>query len=154
PDTGWRLVIAGAGPLAEQAASCARDPKWQGKVTFSAPLSADAYARLLKECHAGLNCQRISDPISSVTFPSKLFTYLASGLLVVSSKASNAEQICGQACLYYNEESPRALAAAITEAVKNYCSARDKTEADATLERYSIEGTAQRVRHFLEAARS
>ena len=110
----------------------------------------EVFERLLGSNHVGLNCQRASELISSVTFPSKIFTYLSAGLLVISSKAGCVEQICGDACFYYDGESPQALAVAMKELIENYAAVRQKLNLSAVHESYSIEATAARMRQMFK----
>jgi glycosyltransferase involved in cell wall biosynthesis len=152
PENGWRLDITGHGPLAEPVARFANEPRWRDKVTFHGALPPDDFNRLLAGCHAGLNCQRSSTPISEVTFPSKVFTYLAAGLLVISSRASGVEQVCGAACLYYAEETPASLAAALKTVIENFSAVRQKLDVSAVFERYTPEATTLRVKRLLLAA--
>jgi len=150
PESGWHLDITGAGPLSDQVARFAREARWVGKVVFHHSLAAEAYNRLVDTCHVGLNCQRSSDPISGVTFPSKVFGYLSAGLLVLSSRASGVEQICGKACLYFGEETPDGLARAMTETTEDFTAARQRVDAGEASRIYSLEGTAPRLKRFLE----
>lgn len=150
PVQGWHLDITGHGPLAENISRFVADPRWQGKVEYHQSLPPDAYGRLLAACHAGLNCQRTSDPISSVTFPSKVFTYLSAGLAVVSSRASEVDTICGKACFYYDEETPESLASAMIEAIADFpgvCQKLDRTE---VARRFSLDATTARLKKFLQ----
>jgi glycosyltransferase involved in cell wall biosynthesis len=151
PEAGWHLDITGDGPLAEQVARFAQDPRWGGKVKFHHSLSADAYQRVVALAHAGLNCQRASDPISEVTLPSKVFTYLSAGLLVISSKAGAVEQLCRSACFYYEEDTPQSLAGAMKEVIANYSAVRRKLDPAAVSDQYSIRATAGRMRRLLQA---
>jgi glycosyltransferase involved in cell wall biosynthesis len=148
PDSGWHLDITGVGELTDRVARFAQDPKWSGKVAFHGALPKEEYEDLLQTCEIGLNCQRESDPISSVTFPSKVFAYLSSGLLVLSSKASAVERVCGNACVYYQTETPQALAGVMKELISNYSAIRQRLDLTEVLTRYSIEGTAARLKHF------
>ena len=120
PERGWHLTIAGQGPLTEQVIRLAQYPQWRGKVEYLQPMRPDAFERLLGASHVGLNCQRKSDPISGVTFPSKIFTYFSAGLVVLSSKASAVEELCGNACFYYEEETPQSLGRAMKELMTNF----------------------------------
>ncbi len=150
PAQGWHLDITGYGPLAESISCFVSDARWRGRLEYHQSLPPDAYERLLAACHAGLNCQRTSDPISGVTFPSKVFSYLSAGLVVISSKASDVDKICGKACLYYDEETPQSLAAAMNEAVADLaavCQRLDRTE---VTRRFSVEATAARLQKFLQ----
>jgi glycosyltransferase involved in cell wall biosynthesis len=151
PEHGWHLDITGYGPLTEPVAHFAREPQWRGRVAYHHALPAEAYNDLLSRCHVGLNCQRLSDPISGVTFPSKVFTYLTAGLMVISSKASGVEAVCGNACLYYEEETPQSLAAVMQEVIEHFSAVRQKLDRTAICGRYSPAATTMRVRRLLKA---
>jgi glycosyltransferase involved in cell wall biosynthesis len=148
PAQGWHLDITGHGPLADTISRFVSDARWQGKVEYHHSLPTDAYERLLAACHAGLNCQRTSDPISGVTFPSKVFTYLSAGLVVISSRASEVDTICGKACLYYDEETPQSLAAAMIEAITDFAGVCQKLDRTEVTRRFSVEATAARLQKF------
>jgi len=150
PGQGWRLDITGQGPLGEQVVRFAQDPRWRDKVAYHSTLPTDDYNRLMRECHVGLNCQRTSDPISGVTFPSKVFTYLSAGLVVISSKASEVATICGKACLYYDEETPQSLASAMRTVMADFSAVRQKLDLTEVSDRYSIEATTARLRRLLQ----
>src|SRR5882724_1872661 len=152
PPTGWRLDISGAGPLNEKVASAAAQGRWSNNVEFHGSMKPQAYAELLQSCHVGLNCQRTSDPISEVTFPSKVFTYLNAGLLVLSSTASEVKQVCGDACSYYESETARDLAAAIISVLNNFGALYQSRDVSNVSECYSVEGTTERLRGLLEEA--
>ena len=150
PERGWHLDITGSGPLAEQVARVAGEARWVGKVVFHHSLPAEAYNRLVAGCQVGLNCQSSSDPVSGVTFPSKVFGYLSAGLLVISSRASGVEQICGKSCLYFGEETPEGLARAMTETAGDFAAARQRADVGEVSRLYSLEGTVPRLKRFLE----
>lgn len=150
PREGWRLELSGDGELRESVAKMAQNSEWRGHLTYHGVLSTEANNRLMATCHVGLNCQRKSDPVSDVTFPSKVFTYLASGLLVLSSQASAVEPLCGNACFYYAEESPQSLAAAMRAVMDNFSGIRRQLDMTGVSERYSIEATTSRVRQLLQ----
>jgi glycosyltransferase involved in cell wall biosynthesis len=119
-------------------------------VTFHGYISSQAAQKLLLGCDVGLNCQKAADPISGVTFPSKVFTYLSAGLAVISSRASEVDTICGPACIYYNEDTPEALAAVMIRAVKHLPSLRNSLDFKLVESTYSLEGTAARLKKLLE----
>ena len=154
PEYGWHLVIAGQGPLTEHIIRFTQDPRWRGKVEYHQPLppTTDAFKQMVAASHVGLNCQRTSDPISNMTFPTKIFTYLSAGLLVISSKASSVAPVCGNACLYYEEETPQSLAAAMKEVMANFSVVRRKLDPTGVSNQYSIEATAGRMRRLFQAA--
>lgn len=149
PNSGWHLTIAGSGNLADQVRQFAQDDKWKGKVEFLQPMSPDAFHKLLQANHVGLNCQRLSHPISDVTFPSKIFTYLSASLLVISSKSGCVEPVCGNACFYYDQETAQALASAMKSVIADYSSIRKRLNPDAVTGKYSFDGSVVRFRRLL-----
>jgi glycosyltransferase involved in cell wall biosynthesis len=151
PETGWHLDITGHGPLGESVARFLQDSRWQGKVKYHQALTQEAYERVLAAAQVGLNCQRKSDPISDVTFPSKVFTYLSAGLLVISSQASAVPQLCANACFYYEQETPQALAGAMQAVIENFHDVRQKLDLSVVCERYSPEATTVRMKRLLKA---
>jgi len=153
PAAGWRLDISGSGPLEMLVAKVAANPRWQGRVQFHGVLSPDDYQGLVAGSQIGLNCQRSSDPISEVTFPSKVFSYLSAGLTVLSSRASQVDQVCGPACLYYTDETPEALAVAMVGLVRDFASGSAPATVAKAVAKYSVEGTAVRLRGCLTSAR-
>ena len=151
PEQGWHLTIAGQGRLMEQVIRCVENPRWKGRVDYRPPMPPAVFEEFIKSYQVGLNCQRVSDPRSGVTFPSKVFSYLSNGLLVISSKAGCVEQVCGNACLYYDGETPQALAATMTTAIKDFSGVRKKLDLTAVHERYSFTASAKRVRQLLKS---
>jgi hypothetical protein len=83
-----------------------------------------------------------------VTFPSKVFAYLSAGLLVLSTKASAVDLICGNACFYFETETPKSLAGAMKELICNFSGIRQRLDLTEVLKRYSLEGTAERLKQF------
>lgn len=154
PEEGWCLDITGYGILTDRVTRFAQDPRWRKRVKYHHSLPQEDYARVVAAAHAGLNCQRASDPVSAVTFPSKVFTYLAAGLLVISSKAGAVEEICGNACFYYAEEAPQSLAGAMKEVMADFSGVRQKLDLASVSGRYSIEATTARLRLLLKAIKS
>jgi glycosyltransferase involved in cell wall biosynthesis len=154
PESGWVLEITGRGPLVEEVARVADAYRKSGMVRFHGALPQSDYAELLGHCHVGLNCQRASNPISGVTFPSKVFSYLSAGLVVLSSTASNVASICGTGCLYFEEENAESLAAAMKRIISAPEAMGKLVDTSEVMERYSIQGTAKRLSHFLRAVQS
>jgi glycosyltransferase involved in cell wall biosynthesis len=151
PASGWQLDITGAGEFQEQVREHASGPG--NRITFHSTLSPGPYDRVLRECDVGLNCQRASDPISEVTFPSKIFTYLSAGLVVLSSSASGVPAVCGDACVYYDAETPTSLAQAMQRLMENFATIQKRAIKTSTiLEEYSFPGTSKRLRNLFEKA--
>ena len=111
------------------------------------------HSYLLNQCHIGLNCQRDSDPISGVTFPSKVFNYLSAGLLVISSRASEVPAICGEACWYYDAETPSSLARAITSVLEDRSIFSNLIARQSAVEKYSVDGTVVRLQEWFREAK-
>jgi len=146
PESGWRLDITGSGPLESRVRLIATHPNFSRKVVFHSVLDAKAHFCLLAESHVGLNLQRSDNPISQVTFPSKLFSYLSAGLLVISSRASEVEAVLKKACLYLTQETPEALADLMTRQIP----LKPSQSHFADLEQFSIPLTTLRLRAFLK----
>jgi len=151
PDSGWHLDVSGFGSLAPEVERIASSPRFAGKVSFHQTLPSEAYQKLVVSSQVGLNCQRASDPISEVTFPSKVFSYLSAGLMVLSGTAGAVREICGNACVYFEEETPESLATAMSAIVRDFSEIRRCLETRQVRERFSLEGTAVRLREFLDA---
>ena len=150
PEHGWHLDITGHGALTDRVSRFAQDLRWNGKVKYHHSLPPEAYKEVVQAAHVGLNCQRSSDPISGVTFPSKIFTYLSAGLLVISSRAGAVEELCGNACFYYAEETPQSLAGVMKEVMADFSTVRQKLDLTAVSDRYSMEATTARLRRMLQ----
>ena len=148
PETGWRLDITGSGPLESRVRLIVTHPNYSRKVVFHSVLDAKAHSCLLAESRVGLNLQRSDNPISQVTFPSKLFSYLSAGLLVISSRASEVEAILKKACLYLSQETPEALADLMIRQI----SLEPRQLHFAELDQFSIPSTALRLRAFFKEA--
>ncbi|NBS54668.1 glycosyltransferase family 1 protein [bacterium] len=146
PKEGWRLDITGSGPFADTWQSMAQDCRFSGKLFFHGVISAEDHARLLGRCHVGLNLQLGSDPISTVTFPSKIFSYLSAGLEVISTEASGVKDLLGEDCIYLSEENPRALAAIMADRARFL---RPQT-APTAVGNFSIPSTAVRLKAFFQ----
>jgi glycosyltransferase involved in cell wall biosynthesis len=150
PETGWHLIIAGQGPMEEQVIRRAQDPRWRERLEHRPTMPPAVFEQLVGTSHVGLNCQKVSVPISSVTFPSKVFTYLSAGLLVISSKAGCVVPVCKNACFYYEEETPQSLAAAMKEVIEHFPVVRENLDLAEVLERYSFAATATRLKGMLK----
>lgn len=84
------------------------------RLTYDGMLSGEEYVSFLQGCHIGLSTQRPDAQFNLTSFPSKVLSYLANGLRVVSIRLPVLEQSdVGDLLYYYDEDSPRALAEAI-----------------------------------------
>ena len=148
PERGWHLDVSGFGPYAFDINQLATSKKYCNRVTFHGSLDLINYECLISKCHVGLNLQRAGDPISDVTFPSKIFSYLSAGLVVLSSLAGNVPKICDESLIYFRMETPESLAIAMSAIIKNPINEFKKIDTLGVSHNYSLAQTAQRLRKF------
>jgi len=149
PPAGCELHITGAGPLQPQVVETAAAPIWGGRVQFHGVLPNAEYEDLMASCDVALNCQRTSDPISDVTYPSKTFTYLSAGLRLISSTASSVCEVLGSACCYYPEESSTSLATVMAQFIREGLPPTPEAALREVQTRYSPEGTTNRLKALI-----
>ncbi len=86
----------------------------QASVTYDGCLAGDDLHAFLQSCDIGVSTQDISNPLNASSFPSKVFTYLANGLNVVSGYIPAVYTSgVGEHLTYYKDNSPEAIAEAI-----------------------------------------
>lgn len=84
------------------------------KVTYDGLLGGEQYVRFLQSCDIGLSTQLPGAAFNDTSFPSKVVSYMANGLRVVSIRIRVLEQSTVDDLLfYYEEDTPEAVAAAI-----------------------------------------
>lgn len=84
------------------------------RLTYDGVLYDKAYTDFLHSCHIGLSTQDPAGDFNATSFPSKVLSYMASGLRVVSARIPVVENsLVGDCLYYYGEQSPEAIAAAI-----------------------------------------
>ena len=150
PESGWHLDVTGFGTYTPELTRLASSEKYRDRVTFHGSLDQAEYDLLISQSHVGLNCQRPGNPVSDVTFPSKIFSYLSSGLRVLSSRAGGVPQICGSALLYVEEETPESLAAAMKAIIESPDEEFKKADDQEARRYFSLEQTALRLREFFQ----
>ena len=86
-------------------------------VTYDGCLLGEAYDRFLQTCHIGLSTQDIREQFNDTSFPSKILTYMANGLNVVSGKIPVVvTSPVNQYMSYYEKQEPEQIASAIRKA--------------------------------------
>lgn len=91
-----------------------------GNVTFDGMLRGMDFKRFLQRCHIGLSTQDPSAAFNNTSFPSKILTYLANGLKVVTIDIPAIRtSAVGNALFYYDEQTPEAIATAILHAAES-----------------------------------
>ena len=83
-------------------------------LTFDGLLSGEEFIRFLQSCDIGLSTQVPDAEFNETSFPSKILSYLANGLCVVSvrMKALEASEI-SHLLHYYDENAPDVIAGVI-----------------------------------------
>ena len=83
-------------------------------VTFDGLLSGNEYIEFLQKCHIGMSTQNPDANFNDTSFPSKILSYMANGLRVVtvSIPAIEASDI-GNELYYYKNQTPKDIAEAI-----------------------------------------
>ncbi len=85
-------------------------------VTYDGLLSGDDYICFVQSCHIGLSTQNPTAAFNDTSFPSKILSYMANGLRVVSIKIPTIEESAiGSYMFYYNNQTPEEIANAIKE---------------------------------------
>lgn len=78
----------------------------EATVSFEGQLKGDEFKRFLQKCHIGLSPQSSDAVFNDTSFPSKIFTYFANGLDVVSVRIPTIEQSpVGKYIYYYKNDS-------------------------------------------------
>lgn len=90
------------------------------KIIFHGLLKGREYISFLQSCHIGLSTQNPTADFNATSFPSKILSYLANGLTVVSIKIpAIVESEVGNCISYYDEQTPECIAEAIKKAPLN-----------------------------------
>lgn len=88
--------------------------KTKCKITFDGLKSGEEYIRFIQKCDIGLSTQNPDAAFNDTSFPSKILSYMANGLRVVSVRIPAVEQSAvGQYIYYYDEQKPEKIAEAI-----------------------------------------
>ena len=90
------------------------DKKSCATVTYDGLLSGEEYIRFIQSCDIGLSTQNPDAAFNSTSFPSKILSYMANGLRVVSIRIPAIEgSAVGNYMYYYDEQTPKEIAKAI-----------------------------------------
>lgn len=84
------------------------------RVSYEGCLNGEEYLRFIQACHIGLSTQNPQGNFNDTSFPSKILTYMANGLQVVSARIPVVEGSDVDAYMnYYDSQTPESIAAAI-----------------------------------------
>lgn len=114
------------------------------EITYDGQLDGEEFIAFLQKCHIGLSTQNPHETFNATSFPSKILTYLANGLQVVSIDipAISDSKLSG-AITFYREQTPEAIAGAIQ-------TVSDFTPHDALLSRLDEELTSD-IKHLYDS---
>ena len=88
--------------------------KSKAKVTYDGLLTGEDYIRFIQSCDIGLSTQNPDAAFNATSFPSKILSYMANGLRVVSIRIPAIEQSAvGGMLYYYDKQTPEEIAKAI-----------------------------------------
>ena len=86
----------------------------QATVTYDGLLSGEEYIQFIQSCDIGLSTQNPNAAFNDTSFPSKILSYMANGLRVVTIRIPTIEQSAiGNNMYYYDEQTPKKIAEAI-----------------------------------------
>lgn len=84
------------------------------KITYDGLLKGEEYLKFIQSCNIGLSTQNPLGSFNGTSFPSKVLSYMANGLRVVSARIKVLETSEVNDWLYYYDEcTPQAIAATI-----------------------------------------
>lgn len=84
------------------------------EVTFDGLLTGKEYTRFIQSCDIGLSTQNPDAAFNATSFPSKILSYMANGLRVVSIRIPAVESSgIGKNVIYYETQTPENIAEAI-----------------------------------------
>ncbi|MFD0671316.1 glycosyltransferase [Cohnella sp. GCM10027633] len=117
----FSLVITGRGPLAKILNADA-DPR----IRYLGYLDYESAKRHMREADILINTQRETIDFAFASFPSKIFDYLATDRLIVSSNVGNMRAFSEGAFYIYEKDDPKQLAAAIDKAIGEVADGRSE----------------------------
>jgi glycosyltransferase involved in cell wall biosynthesis len=86
----------------------------KANVTYDGLLMGEEYIQFLQKCHIGLSTQNPDAEYNDTSFPSKILSYMANGLRVVTVRIKAIEtSAIGDKVFYYDQQNPKDIAGAI-----------------------------------------
>lgn len=97
-----------------KALAAAMSAKSAAQITYDGLLSGEDYIRFIQACDIGLSTQNPDAAFNDTSFPSKVLSYMANGLHVVSVRIKAVEtSAVGDMITYYDTQTPECIAKAI-----------------------------------------
>ena len=86
----------------------------KANITYDGLLSGEEYVKFIQSCDIGLSTQNPDAAFNDTSFPSKILSYMANGLRVVTVRIPAIESSAvGRDVYYYDKQTPQAIAEAI-----------------------------------------
>lgn len=123
----YHIHICGFGNLEDVEAVKKQVVEVKGKsistITYDGLKKGNEFVEFLQQCHIGLSTQKPEGVYNDTSFPSKVLTYMANGLAVVSIKIPVLEKAAiADALSFYESSSGKSLAEAIMKCDYNQSS--------------------------------
>lgn len=106
------VIVSGKGNIESD------DPR----VDFKGFIPYEEVQKLMMQSDVLVQCQLSKNTFAKASFPSKLFEYIATGNMIVSSDIDEVKSFAGEAFAYYEDDDPEKLA----EAIKSLYSEKGK----------------------------
>ena len=118
-DLDCRVIVSGKGNIESD------DPR----VDFKGFIPYEEVQKIMMQSDILVQCQLSKKTFAKASFPSKLFEYIATGNLIISSNIDEVKSFAGDAFTYYEDDDPRKLAEAIKSIYNEKGEMENKIEA-------------------------
>lgn len=121
---GYHIHICGFGTKEDTDAICKLIEQIRmvakSTITYDGLLKGEDFIRFIQKCHVGLSTQSPDAAFNATSFPSKVLTYMANGLKVVSIRIPAIEHSrVSNYISYYDDQIPEEIAKAIVTCMEN-----------------------------------
>ena len=145
----FTLIVTGRGELEKMISGCQDE-----RVDYRGYIDYEEYRKLLGEADICINSQLSHAEFGNVSFPSKIFEYLSSEKLVISSDVADAKETIGEFSFIYDHDDPKKLAQCIDKAIsvledKQLCIEYQK-KIKVFIQENSIEKMAEKANQLLD----
>lgn len=108
-DIDCKVVVSGKGNIQSN----------DSRLDFKGFISYEEVQKLLMQSDVLVQCQLSKNKFANASFPSKLFEYIATGNMIVSSDIDEVKAFAGDAFVYYEDDDPQKLAEIIKVLYRN-----------------------------------
>ncbi|SFE84006.1 Glycosyltransferase involved in cell wall bisynthesis [Paenibacillus catalpae] len=105
----FRLIITGKGKIT------VNDPR----IDFKGFIDYESVIRYMLDADILIQSQLSQHQFGNSSFPSKIFEYMATGNLIISSEVADIKDFAGDAFYYYQNDDPKLLADVIKNSLEN-----------------------------------